>query len=69
MMLFSFNVVPWLGERIADDREAYRYLVESIRRFPDQETFAAMIEAAGLSRVRCRNMTGGVAALHSAWRI
>ena len=66
---YSFNVVPWLGERIADDREAYQYLVESIRRFPDQATFAGMIEAAGLSGVRCRNMTGGVAALHSAWRI
>ncbi len=66
---YSFNIVPWLGEWIADDREAYRYLVESIRRFPDQETLAVMIEAAGLSRVRCRNMTGGVAALHSAWRI
>lgn len=66
---YSFKVVPWIGERVADDREAYRYLVESIRRFPDQETFAAMIEAAGLSRVRCRNMSGGVAALHTAWRV
>ncbi|MEM7041195.1 MAG: class I SAM-dependent methyltransferase [Pseudomonadota bacterium] len=66
---YSFSVVPWLGERIADDREAYQYLVESIRRFPDQNRFAAMIEAAGLARVRCRNMTGGVAALHTAWRI
>ncbi|MDH3663110.1 MAG: class I SAM-dependent methyltransferase [Alphaproteobacteria bacterium] len=66
---YSFTIVPWLGEQIADDREAYQYLVESIRRFPDQKTFAAMIEAAGLSQVRCRNMTGGVAALHSAWRV
>lgn len=66
---YSFNIVPWLGERIADDREAYQYLVESIRRFPDQATFAAMIETAGLTRVRCRNMTGGVAALHTAWRV
>ena len=66
---YSFSVVPWLGERIADDREAYQYLVESIRRFPDQDRFSAMIEAAGLSRVRCRNMTGGIAALHTAWRL
>lgn len=66
---YSFKIVPWLGEQIADDRDAYQYLVESIRRFPDQETFAALIAASGLSRVRCRNMTGGVAALHSAWRI
>jgi len=66
---YSFKIVPWLGEQVADDREAYRYLVESIRRFPDQETFAAMIEAAGFSRVRCRNMTGGIAALHTAWRV
>lgn len=66
---FSFNIVPWLGQQVADDRAAYQYLVESIRRFPDQTTFAAMIEAAGFSSVRCRNMTGGVAALHTAWRI
>jgi len=66
---FSFKIVPWLGERVADDRAAYQYLVESIRRFPDQETFAGMIEAAGLSNVRYSNMTGGIAALHSAWRI
>lgn len=66
---YSFKIVPWLGEQVADDRDAYQYLVESIRRFPDQTTFAAMIEAAGFARVRCRNMTGGVAALHSAWRI
>ena len=67
--LYSFKIVPWLGERVADDREAYQYLVESIRRFPDQETFSALIEAAGFSCVRCRNMTGGVAALHTGWRI
>ncbi len=66
---FSFKVVPWLGEKVADDRGAYEYLVESIRRFPDQDTFGKMIEEAGLARVRCTNMTGGVAALHSAWRL
>jgi demethylmenaquinone methyltransferase/2-methoxy-6-polyprenyl-1,4-benzoquinol methylase len=66
---YSFTVVPWLGERVADDRAAYQYLVESIRRFPDQATFAGMIEQAGLERVRCRNLSGGIAALHSAWRL
>lgn len=66
---FSFKVVPWLGEKVADDRQAYEYLVESIRRFPDQDTFASMIEEAGLDRVRHVNLTGGVAALHSAWRL
>jgi demethylmenaquinone methyltransferase/2-methoxy-6-polyprenyl-1,4-benzoquinol methylase len=66
---YSFKIVPWLGEQVADDRDAYQYLVESIRRFPDQETFKAMIEAAGFSHVRCRNMTGGVAALHTGWRV
>lgn len=65
---YSFKVVPWLGDKVADDRDAYQYLVESIRRFPDQATFSEMIEEAGLERVRCRNLTGGVAALHSAWR-
>ena len=66
---YSFKVVPWLGEKIADDREAYDYLVESIRKFPDQQTFSEMIEEAGLERVRCANLSGGVVALHSAWRL
>lgn len=65
---YSFSVLPVLGEKIADDREAYQYLAESIRRFPDQETFAEMIGEAGLSQVKYRNMSGGIAALHSAWR-
>ena len=55
--------------KIAKDGEAYRYLVESIRRFPDQERFAAMIRGAGFERVQYRNLTGGIAALHSGWRI
>lgn len=67
--VYSFKVVPWLGEKVANDRESYAYLVESIRRFPDQLTFGQMIEEAGLARVTCTNLTGGVAALHSAWRI
>jgi len=66
---YSFTVVPWLGAQVADDRAAYQYLVESIRRFPDQATFAGMIERAGLERVRYRNLSAGIAALHSAWRI
>lgn len=66
---YSFKIVPWLGDKVADDREAYQYLVESIRRFPDQATFSGMIEDAGLERVSCRNLTGGIAALHAAWRL
>ncbi|HEX5079463.1 MAG TPA: ubiquinone/menaquinone biosynthesis methyltransferase, partial [Geminicoccaceae bacterium] len=66
---YSFTVVPWLGEQVADDRAAYCYLVESIRRFPDQNTFVHMIEQTGLARVRYRNLSGGIAALHSAWRL
>jgi demethylmenaquinone methyltransferase / 2-methoxy-6-polyprenyl-1,4-benzoquinol methylase len=66
---YSFAVLPWLGERVAGDRDAYRYLAESIRRFPDQATFGRMIERAGLDRVRHRDLSGGIAALHSAWRL
>ncbi len=66
---YSFKVIPWLGGAVAGDKEAYQYLVESIRRFPDQEKFAAMIGEAGLSRVTYRDLSGGVAAIHSAWRI
>lgn len=66
---YSFNLVPLMGEVVAGDRAAYQYLVESIRRFPDQESFAAMIAAAGLSNVDYRNLSGGIVALHSAWRI
>lgn len=66
---YSFSAIPWLGERVANDREAYQYLVESIRRFPGQEAFARRIRAAEFSRVKYENLTGGVAALHMAWRI
>jgi demethylmenaquinone methyltransferase/2-methoxy-6-polyprenyl-1,4-benzoquinol methylase len=66
---YSFRVIPRLGERVAKDADAYRYLVESIRRFPSQERFAAMIRAAGFERVQYRNLSGGIAALHSGWRI
>ena len=66
---YSFKVLPVLGQIVADDREAYQYLAESIRRFPDQETFADMIADVGLGNVTYQNLSGGVAALHSAWRI
>jgi demethylmenaquinone methyltransferase/2-methoxy-6-polyprenyl-1,4-benzoquinol methylase len=66
---YSFSVIPWLGERIAGDRAAYQYLVESIRRFPDQARFARMIEDAGLARVSVRNLAGGIVALHGGWRL
>ena len=67
--LYSFQVLPFLGQIIAGDREAYQYLVESIRRFPNQETFSEMIFKAGLDQVSYRNLSGGIAAIHSAWRI
>lgn len=66
---YSFNVIPWLGEKVTNDRESYQYLVESIRRFPGQEAFAAKIKNAGFSRVKYENLTGGVAAIHSGWRV
>jgi len=67
--LYSFNLVPLIGKVVAGDDEPYRYLVESIRKFPDQRRFAAMITDAGFSRTHVRNMSGGVVALHSAWKI
>ena len=67
--LYSFRIIPRLGEVIARDRGSYQYLVESIRRFPDQDGLAHRMTAAGLSRVQYRNLMGGVAALHSGWRL
>jgi demethylmenaquinone methyltransferase/2-methoxy-6-polyprenyl-1,4-benzoquinol methylase len=66
---FSFNVIPQIGKLVAGDGEPYRYLVESIRRFPNQARFAAMISAAGFQRVTHRNLTGGIAAIHSGWKL
>lgn len=66
---YSFNAIPALGSLIAGDRDSYQYLVESIRRFPSQEDFAAMIAEAGFDQVSHRNITGGVVALHSGWRL
>ncbi|GAB4260415.1 MAG: bifunctional demethylmenaquinone methyltransferase/2-methoxy-6-polyprenyl-1,4-benzoquinol methylase UbiE [Pararhodobacter sp.] len=67
--LYSFNVIPVMGQVVAGDRDSYQYLVESIRRFPDQDSFAAMIREAGFSQVKYRNLTMGIAALHSGWKI
>ncbi|MDP3341300.1 bifunctional demethylmenaquinone methyltransferase/2-methoxy-6-polyprenyl-1,4-benzoquinol methylase UbiE [Frigidibacter sp.] len=66
---YSFNVIPVMGQVIAGDRDSYQYLVESIRKFPDQETFAGMIRQAGFGQVKYRNLTMGIAALHSGWKI
>jgi demethylmenaquinone methyltransferase/2-methoxy-6-polyprenyl-1,4-benzoquinol methylase len=66
--LYSFSVLPWLGKRIAGDEASYRYLAESIRMHPDQETLKTMMEEAGFSRVRYFNLTGGVVALHEGFR-
>ena len=67
--LYSFNVIPRMGQVIANDRDSYQYLVESIRKFPDQERFAAMIRDAGFEQVKYRNLSMGIAALHSGWKI
>jgi demethylmenaquinone methyltransferase/2-methoxy-6-polyprenyl-1,4-benzoquinol methylase len=67
--LYSFRLLPLLGQIVTGDRDAYAYLVESIRRFPSQAGLCDLIEAAGLERPRFRDLTGGIAALHSAWRL
>jgi demethylmenaquinone methyltransferase/2-methoxy-6-polyprenyl-1,4-benzoquinol methylase len=67
--LFSFNVIPQLGRAVAGDAESYRYLVESIRKFPRPQAFGEMIRAAGFSRVSHRVLSGGIVALHSGWRL
>jgi demethylmenaquinone methyltransferase/2-methoxy-6-polyprenyl-1,4-benzoquinol methylase len=66
---FSFHVIPKLGKAIAGDADPYQYLVESIRKFPDQERFAKMIRDAGFAQVRYTNMSGGVVAVHSGYKI
>lgn len=66
---YSFNAIPALGRAVAGDAEPYRYLVESIRTFPGQERFAELIRAAGFSRVGYRNLSGGIAAIHSGWKL
>ena len=67
--LYSFRVLPWLGQRVAGDAAAYRYLAESIRMHPDQATLGGMLEQAGLSRVEVFNLAAGVVAVHRGYRI
>ena len=67
--LYSFNVIPAMGQVVTGDRASYQYLVESIRKFPDQDSFVGMIRAAGFGQVKYRNLTMGVAALHSGWKL
>ena len=66
---YSFKVIPEIGRLVAGDRDSYQYLVESIRRFPDQKRFASMMEDAGFKRVGFTNFSGGVTALHHGWAI
>lgn len=67
--LYSFNVIPRMGKLIANDYDSYQYLVESIRKFPDQDTFLSMIRAAGFENAKYRNLSMGIAALHSGWKL
>jgi demethylmenaquinone methyltransferase / 2-methoxy-6-polyprenyl-1,4-benzoquinol methylase len=67
--IYSFKVLPWLGQKIAGDADSYRYLAESIRMHPDQETLKKMMSEAGLDRVDVFNMTGGVVALHRGYKL
>jgi demethylmenaquinone methyltransferase/2-methoxy-6-polyprenyl-1,4-benzoquinol methylase len=66
---WSFDVLPRIGRLIAGDADSYRYLAESIRTFPDQDSLAEMMRAAGLEHVRHENLSGGIAAIHSGWRL
>ena len=66
---YSFNVIPLMGKVIANDRDSYQYLVESIRKFPDQDSFMGMVRTAGFGNTKYRNLTMGVACLHSGWKI
>jgi demethylmenaquinone methyltransferase/2-methoxy-6-polyprenyl-1,4-benzoquinol methylase len=66
---YSFNVLPWLGERVANDSASYRYLAESIRMHPDQETLKTMMQDAGLGRVQYFNLTAGIVAVHEGVRL
>ena len=66
---YSFKVIPWLGEKVTGDRASYQYLIESIRRFPNQEDFVARIRAAGFNQVAYQNYSGGIACLHTGWAV
>lgn len=67
--MYSFNILPKVGEMVTGNRDAYQYLVESIRKFPPQEEMAEMVRAAGFERLEVRNLSGGIAAIHSGWRL
>ena len=67
--LYSFNVIPRMGKLIANDYDSHQYLVESIRNFPDQDTFLEMVRTAGFENAKYRNLSLGIAALHSGWKI
>jgi len=66
---YSFHLLPRLGQMVAGDRDSYQYLVESIRRFPEQQALCRRIEAAGFTQARARNLSGGIACIHSGWRV
>ena len=66
---YSFKILPEIGDFVANDRNAYKYLVESIRKFPDQIDLEKHINSAGLEKSSYRNLSGGIAAIHSAWRL
>jgi demethylmenaquinone methyltransferase/2-methoxy-6-polyprenyl-1,4-benzoquinol methylase len=65
---YSFSVLPWLGKVVARDEDSYRYLAESIRKFPTQQSLIEMMQAAGLENCRYHNLTGGIVALHRGYR-
>ncbi|PIE12411.1 MAG: bifunctional demethylmenaquinone methyltransferase/2-methoxy-6-polyprenyl-1,4-benzoquinol methylase UbiE [Rhodobacterales bacterium] len=67
--LYSFNIIPQMGKLIANDRDSYQYLVESIRKFPDQDTFLSMVKQAGFEQAKYRNLSMGIACLHSGWKL
>ncbi len=66
---YSFNVIPRMGKLIANDRDSYQYLIELIRKFPNQETFLSMVRQAGFENANYRNLSLGISALHSGWKI
>jgi demethylmenaquinone methyltransferase/2-methoxy-6-polyprenyl-1,4-benzoquinol methylase len=66
---YSFSILPWLGKVVAKDEASYRYLAESIRRFPDQEMLLGMMREAGLDQCRYHNLSGGIVALHRGWKL
>lgn len=66
---YSFKLLPWMGKMVANDEDSYRYLAESIRMHPDQDTLKKMMETAGLERVQVYNLAGGIVAVHRGWRL